>query len=81
MEKNLKCTSEEEESYWFLRWISMRYERNKLLKEVEELRSISASKVYKENTELKKTLEEIKKDYQPIKAKIHNGHNKKRTRK
>jgi hypothetical protein len=59
----------------------MRYERNKLLKEVEELRSISTSKVYKENTELKKTLEEIKKDYQPIKTKIHNGDNTKKVRK
>ena len=81
MDKNIKYTSEEEESYWFLRWISMRYERNKLLKEVEELRSISTSKVYKENIELKKTLEEIKKDYQPIKTKIHNGHNTKKVRK
>ena len=30
---------DEEEAYWFIRWIKMRYERNKLQKEVEELRN------------------------------------------
>ena len=28
---------EEEESYWFLKWIAMRYERNKLRKENQAL--------------------------------------------
>jgi hypothetical protein len=78
--KNNKYTTSEEESYWFLRWICMRYERNKLKKELQELKSVEWVKVHKENLQLKKTLEEIKKDYQPIKTKIHNGHNKKRIR-
>ena len=52
---------DEEEAYWFIRWIKMRYERNKL---------------QKENLQLKKTLEQIKEEYQPIKNKIHNGSSK-----
>jgi hypothetical protein len=43
-----------------LRWICMRYERNKL-KELEELKSVEWVKVHKENLQLRKTLEEIKK--------------------
>lgn len=78
MDNKIKYTTDEEESYWFLRWICMRYERNKLKKELEELKIVEWVKVHKENLQLKKTLEEIKKDYQPIKTKIHNGHNKKR---
>ena len=76
--ENNKYTTDEEESYWFLRWISMRYERNKLKKELNELKDVEWVKVHKENLQLKKTLEEIKKDYQPIKTKINNGHNKRR---
>ena len=67
---------DEEEAYWFIRWIKMRYERNKLQKEVEELRNLELSKVHKENLQLKKTLEQIKEEYQPIKNKIHNGSSK-----
>lgn len=67
---------EEEEVYWFIRWIKMRYQRNKLQKEVEELRNLELSKVHKENLQLKKTLEQIKEEYQPIKNKIHNGSSK-----
>jgi coenzyme F420-reducing hydrogenase beta subunit len=44
-----------------LRWICMRYERNKLKKELEELKSVEWVKVHKENLQLRKTLEEIKK--------------------
>lgn len=67
---------DDEEAYWFIRWIKMRYERNKLQKEVEELMNLELSKVHKENLQLKKTLEQIKEEYQPIKTKIHNGHSK-----
>ena len=68
--------SVDEEAYWFIRWIKMRYERNKLKKEIEELRNLELSKVHKENLQLKKTLEQIKEEYQPIKTKIHNGSSK-----
>ncbi len=81
VQTSVMTSADKEESYWFLRWICMRYERNKLKKELEELKSLEQVKVHKENVQLKKTLEEIKKDYQPIKTKIHNGHNKKRIRK
>lgn len=65
--------TDNEEVYWFIKWVKMRYERNKLQKEVDELRNLESSKVHKENLQLKKTLEKIKEDYQPIKNKIHNG--------
>jgi hypothetical protein len=38
----------------------MRYERNKLQKEVEELMNLELSKVHKENLQLKNTLKQIK---------------------
>ena len=42
-------------------------------KEIEELKTLDLSKVHQENKQLKKTLEQIKTEYQPIKKKIHNG--------
>jgi len=71
---------DDEEAHWFIRWIKMRYERNKLQKEVEELRNLEISKVHKENLQLKKTLQQIKEEYQPIKTKIHYGHSKRSKR-
>lgn len=71
---------DDEEAYWFIRWIKIRYERNNLQKEVEELRNLELSKVHKENLQLKKTLEQIKEEYQPIKNKIHNGSSKRSKR-
>ena len=67
--------NDNEESYWFLRWIAMRRERNKLKQEVEELRQLEISKLYRENNQLKETLIKIREEYQPIKNKLHNGHN------
>lgn len=67
---------DEEETYWFLRWIAMRYERNKLKSEIDNFNKI----VYGLNKKIKgleNNLKEIKTDYQPIKTKIHNGYNKK----
>ena len=60
-QKSVRRSVDEEEAYWFIRWVKMRYERNKL---------------QKENLQLKKTLEQIKEEYQPIKKKIHNGNPK-----
>ena len=81
--KNTQCVQtsvsrsvDDEEAYWFIRWIKMRYERNKLQKEVEELMNLELSKVHKENLQLKNTLKQIKEEYQPIKKNIHNGHSK-----
>lgn len=65
--------NEDKEAYWFIKWIKMRYERNQLKKEIEELKNLDLSKVHQENKQLKKTLEQIKTEYQPIKKKIHNG--------
>lgn len=81
MNSNIKVPINEDEPYWFLRWIAMRRERNLLKKEVEELRNLEISKLYRENNNLKETLIKIREEYQPIKIKIHNGHNKKRIRK
>lgn len=78
MKNFIKKLSENEDSYWFLRWIAMRYERNKLLKELEKLRSCDMTKAFEENIELRKTLEEIRNDYQPIKNRIHNGVSRKK---
>ena len=69
-------TNETEEAYWFLRWIAMRYDRNKLKAKIQELMELDINKVYEENIQLKKTLEEIRENYQPIKNKIHNGNPK-----
>ena len=69
-------TNETEEAYWFLRWIAMRYDRNKLKAKIQELMKLDINKVYEENIKLKKTLEEIRENYQPIKTKIHNGNPK-----
>ena len=50
---SVRRSVDEEEAYWFIRWIKMRYERNKLQKEVEELIHLELSKVHKENLQLK----------------------------
>lgn len=64
---------DEAEIYWFIKWVKMRYLRNKLLREVQELSRLEVSKVHLENLQLKKTLEQIRTEYQPIKKKIHVG--------
>jgi len=69
-------TNENEEAYWFLRWIAMRYEKNKLKDKLNEFLKLDINKVYQENIELKKTLKEIRENYQPIKKIIHNGNPK-----
>jgi len=48
--------NEPEEVYWFIAWVKMRYQRNKLKQE---------------NEELKQALIDIRTKYQPIKKKIH----------
>lgn len=68
--------TDDEEPYWFMRWVAMRNERNKLREEVETYRNLDTTKVYKENQQLKNTLTQIKTQYQLLKDKIHNGHNK-----
>lgn len=78
MKNLIKKLSKNEDSYWFLRWIAMRYERNQLLKELETLKACDMTKAFEENAELRKTLEEIRNDYQPIKNKIHNGVSRKK---
>lgn len=62
---------EQEEIYWFLKWVSMRIERNKLRAEINILKDLDIVKLHKENLQLKNNLEQIRNEFQPVKKIIH----------
>lgn len=68
--------SDEKEIYWFIKWVKMRYQRNKLQQELNDLKALDVVKVNEENASLRKILQQIREEYQPIKNKIHNGSSK-----
>lgn len=61
-----------EEAYWFVRWIQMRRKYKTALVRIAELEQSGISKLVDENNSLKAMLTQVKEDYTPIK-KVYKG--------
>jgi len=64
-----------EEAYWFVRWVQMRRKYKTAISKLEENSNVNVTNLIEENKSLKAMLAKVKEDYQP--KRIYKGKNKK----
>jgi len=64
---------DEEETYWFIRWIALKRKYDKLKEYIIELQSIDVAALKKENDTIKNTLSQLRIRHEQLKKKKHNG--------
>ena len=67
---------DEDEAYWFIRWVTMRAERNKLRGLLEKSKGLDMVKLQKENEGLRASMKKVREEFQPLKTKIHRNKKK-----
>jgi signal-transduction protein with cAMP-binding, CBS, and nucleotidyltransferase domain len=68
---------DEEETYWFLRWVVLKRKYDQLKNYMIELQKIDVVKLKEENNNLKNSLQVLKKRHEQLKNKKHNGRTEK----
>lgn len=58
-------TIDNEEAYWFVRWVQMRRKYKNVLSRLEDNANVNVTNLINENKSLKAMLEKVKEDYQP----------------
>lgn len=66
--------TDNEESYWFVRWVQMRRKYKNVLAKLEDNANVNITNLVNENKSLKTILEKVKEDYQP--KRIYKGRKK-----
>jgi len=64
-----------EEAYWFVRWVQMRRKYKTAISKLEENSNVNVTNLIEENKSLKAMLAKVKEDYQP--KRIYKGKKKK----
>ena len=57
--------TDNEESYWFIRWVQMRINYRTAISKLKENENINVTNLVEENKSLKAMLAKVKEDYQP----------------
>jgi len=73
-----KDEADNEEAYWFVRWVQLRSKLKRMEKAFQDIKGLELSALRSENASLKNSISQIRKDFipeAPIRKRIYKGNN------